>query len=377
MALESSSPGFQTEDVLAINLPPGGLGRTPAQTRTFFRDVRQRLASLPGVRHAVVGSNVPWRDVGGGPTRLNPRPGGMQFAIEGAATAASADRPQARGRAVSSDFFTALGIPLLAGREFTDDDTAGGERVVIVSASIARQLFPGENAPNRKFRWADPVAKFVNFSEEPRRIVGVVADLDDEQVDPGADDGLPSDRAGDARGAPVRGDRGHQRLRPGAGDRASGPRAVVEPARRTGRDARRHPRSRAVAGASQHGGARHLRRRGAVDFHHRDWRRAGVLGERTPAGVRCPAGHRLAARTTALRRTAAGRGHGAGGHRARPLRGLGARGLRRRIRHRPGGEGPRALAGAAALVLLATVLAALAPALRASRTDPVQALRAD
>lgn len=186
LALERSSPGFQTADVLAINLPPGGLGRTPAQTRTFFRDVRQRLLSLPGVRHAVVGSNVPWRDVGGGPTRLNPRPGGMQFAIEGASTTASADRPQARGRAVSSGFFTALDIPLLAGREFTDDDTAGAERVVIVSASIARQLFPGENALNREFRWADPVARFVNFSEEPRRIVGVVADLDDEQVDPAA-----------------------------------------------------------------------------------------------------------------------------------------------------------------------------------------------
>ena len=134
----------------------------------------------------MVGSNVPWRDIGGGPTRLNPRPGGMQFAIEGAATPASGDRPQARGRAVSPGFFSALRIPLLAGREFTDDDTAGGERVVIISASIARTMFPGQDAINRQFRWSDPVAKLVNFSEEPRRIVGVVADLDDEQVDPRA-----------------------------------------------------------------------------------------------------------------------------------------------------------------------------------------------
>ena len=186
VALERSSPGFQTEDVLAVNLPPGGLGRSAAETRTFFRTVRERLSGLPGVQHVVVGSNVPWRDIGGGPTRLNPRPGGMQFAIEGAIASPSGDRPQAHGRAVSTGFFAALKIPLLAGREFTDSDTAGAERVVIVSASIARTLFPGQDAVNRQFQWADPVAKFVNFSEEPRRIVGVVADLDDEEVDPRA-----------------------------------------------------------------------------------------------------------------------------------------------------------------------------------------------
>jgi predicted permease len=184
LAFERSSPGFQTENVLAVNMPTGGLGRTAAQTRTFLRDVRQQLSGLPGIQHVVVGSNVPWRDVGGGPTRLNPRPGGMQFAIEGGATSASGDRPQARGRAVSPGFFSALRIPLLAGREFTDDDTTGSERVVIISASIARAMFPGQDAVNRQFHWADPVARFVNFSEEPRRVVGVVADLDDEQVDP-------------------------------------------------------------------------------------------------------------------------------------------------------------------------------------------------
>ena len=186
LALEAASPGFQTENVLAINLPPGGLGRTPAESRAFFRQVRERLGAFPGVTQVVVGSNVPWRDVGGGPTRLVPRPGGMQFAIDGAAVPTSGDKPQARGRAVSPGFFTALNIPVLAGREFTDEDTAGQERVVIISAAIARQLFPGQDAVNRQFRWSDTVAKLVGMSEEPRRIVGVVGDLDDEQVDPRA-----------------------------------------------------------------------------------------------------------------------------------------------------------------------------------------------
>ena len=184
LALEQTSPGFQTANVLAVNLPPGGLGRTAAETLTFYRNVRARLGELPDVAHVVIGSNVPWRDIGGGPTRLNPRPGGMQFTAEGAAAAPSGEKPQARGRAVSSGFFSALGIRILAGREFNDNDTAGAERVVIVSASVAAALFPGQDAVNRQFRWSDPVARLVNFSEEPRRIIGVVADIDDEQVDP-------------------------------------------------------------------------------------------------------------------------------------------------------------------------------------------------
>jgi hypothetical protein len=110
----------------------------------------------------------------------------MQFAAEGGTVSASGDRPQARGRAVSPGFFSALNIPILAGREFTDDDTAGAQPVVIVSASLARAMFPGQEAVNRQFRWSDPVARFVNFSEDPRRIIGVVADLDDERVDPAA-----------------------------------------------------------------------------------------------------------------------------------------------------------------------------------------------
>ncbi len=71
-----------------------------------------------------------------------------------------------------------LGVPILAGRDFTDDDRRGGEPVVIVSESIAQRLFPTGDALNRKMWWTDPLwGKPV-----PRRIVGVVADVDDENV---------------------------------------------------------------------------------------------------------------------------------------------------------------------------------------------------
>jgi hypothetical protein len=86
---------------------------------------------------------------------------------------------------VSPGFFRALGVPVVAGRDFTDDDRRGAERVVIVSQSVAQRMFPDRDALNRHFLWTDPVIKFIDVSGEPRRIVGVVADVDDENVVPG------------------------------------------------------------------------------------------------------------------------------------------------------------------------------------------------
>jgi predicted permease len=182
MTLQQSSPGFETAQILAFNLSVIPAGRTADQTRAFYRDVRNRVGDLPGVERVVVGSNVPWRDLSmvGGPSRLNPRPGGMQFTLEGATYD---ENRRARGRAVSAGFFSALEIPIVAGREFTDDDTNGAERVVIISANMVRTFFPGQDAVNRHLMWTDNVATFVNLSPLPRRIVGVVADIDDEKVE--------------------------------------------------------------------------------------------------------------------------------------------------------------------------------------------------
>jgi ABC-type antimicrobial peptide transport system permease subunit len=90
------------------------------------------------------------------------------------------DNPYARVRFVAPDFFSVLGVPLLDGRHFTEADRRGGERVVVVSQSVAQRLFPNSNAVNRDFRWVDP-----RRPQKPYRIVGVVADVDDENVVPG------------------------------------------------------------------------------------------------------------------------------------------------------------------------------------------------
>ena len=177
IALQTTSPGFQTESVVAINVPIISFGKTPEQIRAFYRNLQQRLVSLAGVERVAIGSTVPWRDAGGFGA-------GFQFWVASRARENAQDGPRARFRSVSPGFFAALGIPIVAGRDFNDADRNGAERVVIISRSIAEKMFPGQDPLNRQLIWIDPVTKFVNISNEPRRIVGVVPDIDDESIQP-------------------------------------------------------------------------------------------------------------------------------------------------------------------------------------------------
>jgi putative ABC transport system permease protein len=177
LALQAVNPGFETSRVLAVNVPVTSYGRTPEQIRGFYREVQRRLTAVPGVDRVAFGSSVPWRDAGNFGD-------GFRFSVEGRTRENAQDDPRARFRSVSPGFFAALGIPLIAGRDFTDADRSGAERVVIVSQSLAQQLFPGQDPLNRHLMWTDGVMKFIGVTTEPRRIVGVTADIDDERIDP-------------------------------------------------------------------------------------------------------------------------------------------------------------------------------------------------
>jgi putative ABC transport system permease protein len=177
MALQTSNPGFETRSVLAVNVPLTSYGRTQEQQRAFYRDIQRQIAPLPGVQHVAVGSSVPWRDAGNfGP--------GFQFSVEGRAKENGEDDPRSKFRSVSPGFFAALGIPIVVGRDFEDSDRDGTEKVVIVSQSLAQRMFPNQDAVNRHLMWTDPVMRFIGINTAPRRIVGVVADIDDENVSP-------------------------------------------------------------------------------------------------------------------------------------------------------------------------------------------------
>jgi putative ABC transport system permease protein len=178
LSLQEVHTGFDTRHVLALNVPVISYGRTPEQVQQFYKEAIRRISELPGVDRVAVGTAVPWRDAGiFGP--------GFEFSADNQFRAPGEEYPRARFRTVSPGFFSALGIPIIVGRDFNDADRHGGEPVVIVSQSIAQRMFPNQDTVNHSVMWTDPVMKFIDVSTGPRRIVGVAADVDDENVVPG------------------------------------------------------------------------------------------------------------------------------------------------------------------------------------------------
>src|SRR5581483_2223448 len=178
LSLQAVQVGFETRQVLAVNVPVMSYGKTDDQVVDFYREAIRRVEELPGVDRVAVGIMTPWRDA----NTFNPS---FQFSADGHVSAPGEDDPRGRYRGISPGFFDALGIKLIAGRDFNDSDRKGSEPVVIVSQSIAQRMFPNGDAVNRHIIWTDPVMKFVGITLEPRRIVGVVADMDDENIVPG------------------------------------------------------------------------------------------------------------------------------------------------------------------------------------------------
>jgi putative ABC transport system permease protein len=177
IALQSARTGLDTRHVLAINVPVMSNGKTPQQIVDFYKESMRRTDALPGVTKTAFGIVVPWRDSGFGV--------GLQFSGDGHVHEQGKEDPRAQLRVVSPGFFAALGVPILAGRDFNDLDGHGNEPVVIVSESLARRMFPGQDAVNRHVYWTDPVLQFApGLTAVPHRIIGVTADIDDVHVVP-------------------------------------------------------------------------------------------------------------------------------------------------------------------------------------------------
>jgi hypothetical protein len=149
----------------------------------FYQEAMRRVDALPGVSRTAFGNVVPWRDPGFGP--------GLQFSGDGHAHARGEDDPRAQWRIISPGFFASLGVPILAGRDFNDQDRQSKEPVVIVSETLAQRMFPNQDAVGRHVYWTDPVLQFLPGTDQekarfvaPHRIIGVTADIDDSHVVP-------------------------------------------------------------------------------------------------------------------------------------------------------------------------------------------------
>ncbi|HEX5707633.1 MAG TPA: ABC transporter permease [Pyrinomonadaceae bacterium] len=169
LRLQAVNPGFDAENVLTarVALPPAKYGDT-AKKVAFYDAVLERLRALPGVRSAGLVMNLP---LGG--SRMN-----RGFVVEGRPEARADENVTVDYQVVSRDYFETMRIPVRSGRGFTDADTPESPRAALVSESMARKYFPGE----------DPVGKRIAFgdakrAESWRTIVGVVGDVRHASMD--------------------------------------------------------------------------------------------------------------------------------------------------------------------------------------------------
>jgi predicted permease len=227
--LEQTQPPFDTAHVLAINLPVMSYGRTPEQVSQFYRDVARNVAALPGVEHVATGFSVPWRDGQGLDISF-------MFAVDGAKRENGQEDPRARFRSVSPGFFdprhASSSGPRLPRHPIRTAPSASSSSA---RASPTRS-FPGQPALNRELRWTDGVMKFIGISPEPRRIVGVVPDFDDENIIPSPP--WPSTSPSDQEGWPAASSSAPTRI-----PTRSSPSSPDHPrhVRRSARRARQHP----------------------------------------------------------------------------------------------------------------------------------------
>ncbi|HEY6400031.1 MAG TPA: FtsX-like permease family protein, partial [Blastocatellia bacterium] len=159
--LHRVDPGFRTNNLLTMSVTlPANKYREPQQKAAFFQQVIERIEALPGVQAVGAVSDLPLRGEGEA----------LGFIIEGR-PAATQDHPSAAWRAVTVDYFRAMGMRVVRGRAFTEQDKPGAPEPALINETLARRFWPGE----------DPIGKRLQVYDGDllpwREVVGVVNDI--------------------------------------------------------------------------------------------------------------------------------------------------------------------------------------------------------
>ena len=166
MVLLKTDAGFNHENVMTMSMAlPAAKYKEESQKATFYQELIQRVKSLPGVESAGAVTHLPL----GGRNASNP------FLIEGQPEPPPGEKNFGRHRACTPDYFRAMQIPVVKGRAFTDQDRSGSTPVVIVNETLAQRFWPN----------ADPLGKRIRIDGPPdefpwMEIVGVVKDVKHE-----------------------------------------------------------------------------------------------------------------------------------------------------------------------------------------------------
>jgi len=166
LALLKTNPGFNPEGVLTMNVNlPFAKYKEDAQRAAFYSDLVQRVKELPGVQSAAVVNYIP---LGGSNSSEH-------FLIDGTPEPPPGQETGGRYRVCTPDYFQTMGISILKGRGFTDQDKAGSKPVIIVNETLARRHWPNGDALGKRIRFYGPLER-APWME----IVGIVQDVKHE-----------------------------------------------------------------------------------------------------------------------------------------------------------------------------------------------------
>jgi predicted permease len=157
--LQSVQPGFEPEGIFTAQLVLPPQRYQDEKLVAFYEQFYQRLATLPGSTSAALTDRVPLTGA------QSPAP----VAVVGRPVPPMSERPHANRHLVSPRYFSTLGIPVRAGRDFDERDSSRVPHVVIINETFARQHFPGE----------DPIGRtlITGMGQLPSQVIGVVADV--------------------------------------------------------------------------------------------------------------------------------------------------------------------------------------------------------
>lgn len=157
--LQSIEIGFDSSNLLTVGIDPGLNAYLEEAGRNFFDELLPRLRALPGVEQAGMAITMP----------LNRSNWGLTIKIDGAINQRGGENLSVDFNTVTPGYFKMMGVELVAGREFTEQDTQDSEAVAVINQAMVNKWFKDRN----------PVGEVVRFTREerPTRIVGVIRDI--------------------------------------------------------------------------------------------------------------------------------------------------------------------------------------------------------
>jgi len=147
--------GFRPERAAALRIDPNSSYKTQEQRNSYFTEALHRVMEVRGIEGAGLSDSLPL----GHNRSWGVAAKGVQYTPQ--------NYPNGFPRIISDGYFHAMGIPLKAGRDFTERDTKGSPNVIIINETLAKNLWPGEN----------PIGKIVRADDPERTVVGVVGDV--------------------------------------------------------------------------------------------------------------------------------------------------------------------------------------------------------